>query len=90
MFTAKFDILSFCFQKQTRNKFVCVSWDKTNSNYKAQISHEHKQYYCGCFLNELEAAQAVNAKCVELDISLKNPEVGLPDKRQVRFKESNA
>jgi hypothetical protein len=41
-------------------------------------------------LNELEAAQAVNAKCVELDISLKNPEVGLPDKRQVRFKESNA
>jgi hypothetical protein len=37
-------------------------------------------------LNESEAAQAVNAKCVEFDIPLKNPEVGLPEnKAEVRF-----
>jgi hypothetical protein len=37
-------------------------------------------------LNKLEAAQAVNAKCVELDIPLKNPEVGLPEnKPEVSF-----
>jgi hypothetical protein len=40
------------------------------------------------FFNELEAAQAVNLKCVELEIPLKNPEVGLPkNKPKVRFKE---
>ena len=67
-----------------------VTFDKKSSRYIATFIHEQKRHYCGCFSNELEAAQAVNAKCVELDISLKNPEVGLPDKRQVRFKESNA
>jgi len=33
----------------------------------------------------LEAAQAVNAKCVELNIPMKNPEVGLPESKPVTF-----
>jgi hypothetical protein len=45
----------------------------------AQIRHEKKLYHCGYFLNELEAAQAVNVKCVELDIPLKNPEIEVPE-----------
>ena len=58
---------------------IGVSFDKRASKYRAQITHNQQNYYCGNFLNELEAAQAVNAKCVELDIPLKNPEVGLPE-----------
>jgi hypothetical protein len=75
-----------CFFHEEPKPIVCVTFDKKSSKYKAQISHEKKNYYCGCFLNELEAAQAVNLKCVGLNIPLKNPEVGLPeDKPEVRF-----
>ena len=85
---AKFDVLSFCFQKKRRNtsKFTGVYFRKETSKYETQVKHGKELYYCGCFLNELEAVQAVNAKCVELNIALKNPEVGLPEnKTQVRF-----
>ena len=46
-----------------------------------------KNIYCGSFSTELEAAQAVNTKCVELDIPLKNPEIEYPgyESSQVRF-----
>jgi hypothetical protein len=81
--------LSICFQRQKRNKFAGVYFNKNTSKYIGQFAHEKNNYYCGYFLNELEAAQAVNAKCVELDIPLKNPEVGLPENKpynpQVKF-----
>jgi hypothetical protein len=68
---------------------VCVTFDKKNSRYIATFKHEQERYYCGSFSNELEAAQAVNAKCIDLDIPLKNPEVGLPENEpQVRFRQS--
>jgi hypothetical protein len=52
----------------------------------AQLTHEGKHYFLGRFLNELEAAQTVNSKCAELNIPLKNPEVGLFENNpQVRF-----
>ena len=79
-----------CVFYEEPKRITGVSFCKQYSKYLAQIYHEAKHHFCGYFSTELEAAQAVNAKCVELDISLKNPEVGLPDKRQVRFKESNA
>ena len=41
----------------------------------AQIQHLKKHYFIGYFHDELEAAQAVNAKCVELNICLKNPDI---------------
>ena len=63
-----------------------VYFNKEIFQYVGQFKHENKKHYCGGFLNELEAAQAVNAKCVELNIPLKNAEVGLPvDKPKVRF-----
>ena len=66
-------------------KFICVSFHKSRAKWRAEIRHEKKYYYCGYFFTELEAAQAVNAKCVELNIPLRNPEAGLPEnKSQVR------
>ena len=80
--------MSICVQRRNTSKFTGVSFNNARSKYRAQVKHEKEDYYCGCFLNELEAAQAVNAKCVELNIPLKNPAVGLPEnKQQVRFKE---
>ena len=34
-----------------------------------------KQYHLGLFSDEVEAATAVNKKCVELGLPLKNPEL---------------
>ena len=77
----------FCCQKKKkkRNKFTGVTFDKKSSKYVGNTCHQNKKYYCGLFLNELEAAQAVNAKCVELNIPMKNPEVGLPESKPVTF-----
>ena len=78
-----FAVLSVCFQKRKRNKFTGISFDKVCSKWKAQVTHKLKSYYCGYYSNELEAAQAVNAKCVELEIPLRFPEIGLPEIKQV-------
>ena len=45
------------------------------------MTHQKKTHYCGIFVDEKEAAEAVNSKCVELGIPLKNPEVGLLEKK---------
>ena len=71
-----------------RSNFIGVSFvtGKSSPNYLARLRCHGKQYHCGYFSNTLEAAQAINAKCVEFDIPLKNPAVGLPEKKpQVRF-----
>ena len=78
-FCIKTNVLSFCVQK---TNLIGVWFDKGRSKWATQIRHEKKSYFCGYFSTELVAAQAVNAKCVELYIPLKNPGVGLP---QVRF-----
>jgi hypothetical protein len=82
----KTDILFFYVEKKKRNRFTYVWFNKKLSKYFGQFTHEQKRYYCGSHLNESEAAQAVNAKCVELSIPLKNPEAGLPENTpKVRF-----
>jgi hypothetical protein len=77
----------FCvFNEEPKTIAVCVHFNKIISKYVGQIRHQKNAYYCGCFSNELEAAQAVNLKCVELNIPLKNPELGLPEnKPEVRY-----
>ena len=72
-----------CVQKKTRNKFTGVYFDKISSKWSTKVHHENKAYYCGLFLTELEGAQAVNEKCAELGIPLKNPEI--ENKSQVGF-----
>ena len=78
--------MCICVQRLKRNRFTCVFFNKDRSKYLAYFIHEQKRYHCGTFSDELEAAQAVNLKCAELDIPLKNPKVGLPEnKPEVRF-----
>ena len=73
---------SVCVFHEKQKPIVGVYFDQKVSKFIAQITHEKKNYY-GYFSNEFEAAQALN---VELDIPLKNPEVGLPEnKPEVSF-----
>jgi hypothetical protein len=73
------------FFEEGSKPIVCVTFDKKISKYIAAFTHEQKRYYCGCFSNELEAAQAVNWKCLELDIPVKNLPVGFGNQPQVSF-----
>ena len=41
------------------------------------MSHDKEKFNCGYHETEIEAAYAVNEKCHELGIPLRNPEVGL-------------
>ena len=64
-----------------RKHFIGVSFIKASSNYLGRFFWNGKTYSCGRFSNELEAAQSMNAKCVELGIPLKHPEIGLPQNK---------
>jgi hypothetical protein len=65
---------------------VGVLSNKKQCQYIGQLRHNEKIYYCGTFSNKLETAQAVNWKCVQLNIPLKNPQAGLSENiPQVRF-----
>ena len=78
--------LVFCVFHEKDSQYNCVYFNMVLSKFFGQITHHSKHYYCGSFSTELQAAQAVNAKCVELDIPFKNPEVGLLEyEPQVRF-----
>ena len=55
--------MSLCVQKKGRNKFAGVLYKKDCSKWEAFINYKGNRYYLGLFLTELEAAQAVNAKC---------------------------
>jgi hypothetical protein len=52
-----------------------VSWKKQANKWKAGFRHNNKQIHIGLFENEKDAARAVNWKCKELKIPMKNLEV---------------
>jgi hypothetical protein len=52
-----------------------VYWLSQNSTWVAQIQWRKKAYYIGQFETDTEAARAVNKKCRELGIRLRNPEL---------------
>ena len=45
------------------------------------MRHNKKTHYIGCFEIEEDAAKAVNSKCQELNIGLKNARVGVLDNK---------
>jgi hypothetical protein len=47
-------------ERQGPSKFVGVSWNRQNRNWKAEIKHDRKQQYLGSFDDEQEAARAVD------------------------------
>jgi hypothetical protein len=65
--------LVFLFEIRRSSKYVGVSWDKRRKKWVAKI----KDSYIGGFEIEKDAAKAINVKCQELNIPLKNPGVGV-------------
>jgi hypothetical protein len=51
--------------------------EKKIKKWVASIKHNVQRYYLGSFEIEEDAAKAVNFKCQELNIPLKNPGVGV-------------
>jgi hypothetical protein len=50
----------------------------------AQINHNGQIHHIGYFEMEEDAAKAANLKCQELNIQLKNPDVGVLDNEKVK------
>ena len=71
--------LGFLFENRFSSKYVCVSWNKNHKKWQVSISRKGQRYYVGYFESEEDAAKAVNLKCQELNIPLKNPSVGVLD-----------
>jgi len=69
-------------QKHTHYKGVC--WNKKASKWQAYVYASGKRYYAGYFLNELDAAHAVNAQCDELEIPRRNPHIGDPPNNVIK------
>ena len=57
-----------------KSKYVCVNFDVTTGKWFGRVWHKKvkKHMYCGHFNNEFDCAIAVNQKCLELNIPLKN------------------
>jgi len=64
--------------KPLTSNYTGVYYDKTRSRWRARFGHKGKEYTVGSFPNELMAARAVNTKCVQMGVSMRNPTVPDP------------
>ena len=69
--------LVFLVENRGSSKYCGVCREKKRNKWNAQIQHNHQTHYIGSFEIEEDAAKAVNLKCQELNITLKNPGVGV-------------
>ena len=83
----KIIILILC--ETSPKKYMGVSWNKQNKKWKASLLHNKKQIHIGYFKNEKDAVKAVNWKCKELKIPMKNPQVvgALDDEKLKKLKQ---
>lgn len=58
------------------SQFDCVFWHRENLKWSGEIQHNNNMHHCGYWKTEKEAALAVNMKCREFGIPLKNPSLG--------------
>ena len=56
-----------------------MAWIENSKKWTATVSHIGNRIHIGSFKLEKDAARAVNFKCKELNIPMKNPEVGVLD-----------
>jgi hypothetical protein len=67
-----------CFEdKNYTSQYTGVSWNKQTQKWLASVNHKNKKYHIGYFENDEDAAKAVNFKCQEFKIKLKNLSVGV-------------
>ena len=69
----------FLFEKGSSSKYFGVSWVKERKKWTCVFFLNGERHYAGSFKIEEDAAKAVNLKCQELNITLKNPSVGVLD-----------
>ena len=69
--------LVFFFENGGSSKYCSVCWVKECKKWRADVCHNRQTHYMGYFEMEEDAAKAVNLKCQELNIPLKNPGVGV-------------
>merc|ERR1719499_3021641 len=65
-------------KKRKSSQYIGVTFDRQKGTWRARISHNDKMKSAGSYDDELTAARAVNAKCMELAIPMKNPNIPLP------------
>lgn len=53
-------------RKNTSSKYKGVSWYKSNKKWVASIRLNYKYIYLGCFVSEIKAAEAYDAKAKEI------------------------
>jgi len=66
-----------CLVKKPKSEYLGVSWCNTKNTWVARVWHptERKLIWAGYHQNEKSCALAVNEKCLDLQIPLKNPQV---------------
>ena len=64
---------------ETSSKYYGVSWVKERKKWLARVQHNGETHSIGYFEIEEDTAKAVNLKCQELNIPLKNPSIGVLD-----------
>lgn len=66
-----------CLVKKPKSQYLGVSWCNTKNTWVARVWHptERKLIWAGYHANERACALAVNSKCLDLKIPLKNPHI---------------
>jgi len=66
-----------CLVKKPKSQYLGVSWCNTKNTWVARVWHptERKLIWAGYHQNERACALAVNEKCLDLQIPLKNPHI---------------
>lgn len=66
-----------CLVKKPKSQYLGVSWCNTKNTWVARVWHptERKLIWAGYHQNERACALAVNEKCLDLHIPLKNPHI---------------
>ena len=59
-------------QQSKSSKYMCVSWNQRDQKWKGMFRKDGADHYCGKFETEIEAARAVNKRCREIGIPIKN------------------
>jgi hypothetical protein len=54
------------------SNFIGVAWVGRRNRWEAGFKHKNRHVYIGRFTNQREAAKAVNEKCRELGLPIKN------------------
>jgi len=65
--------------KKPKSEFIGVSWEKNKRKWRGRVCYKGKNVFVGYFVDDRNAAVAVNGKCRELGIPIKNPDLELSE-----------